>query len=297
MIATSTSANSNNQIGAATLLRINGVLRFCASNQNASPSIIGFSPTKKLPHSTVLSSVLMTNRRLLLFSSGSDLIGSNPTPFAHGVLQDFLGPTVRRVLFVPFASVVGSEDDYLARIRKYFGPLGYDIESIHLAADPRQAVNRADAIAVGGGNTFHLLRGLYRTGVIELIRDRVTAGMPYVGWSAGSNVACPTIKTTNDMPIVDAPTLNALGLVPFQINPHYTAACLESHMGETRDERLIEFIEVNPTVPVIGLREGTMLRIEGDEITLLGGKPARIFRKGDAPRDTAHQEPLGFLLQ
>ena len=232
-----------------------------------------------------------------MFSNGSELIGRNPTPFAHGVLQDFLGSAVRRVLFVPFASVVGSEDDYLARMRKHIGPLGYDIESIHLAADPRQAVNRADAIAVGGGNTFHLLWGLYRTGVMELIRDRAKAGMPYVGWSVGSNVACPTIRTTNDMPIVEPPTLNALGLVPFQINPHYTDAHLEGHMGETRDERLIEFIEVNPAVPVIGLREGTMLRIEGDEITLLGEKPARIFLKGNAPRDTTSQESLGFLLQ
>jgi len=238
----------------------------------------------------------MTNRRLLLFSNGSELIGRNPTPFAHGVLREFLGSAVRRVLFVPFASVVGSEDDYLARIQKHFGPLGFDIESIHRAADPGEAVNRADAMAVGGGNTFHLLRGLYRTGVIELIRERARAGMPYVGWSAGSNVACPTIRTTNDMPIVEPPTLNALGLVPFQINPHYTDARLDGHMGETRDERLVEFIEVNPTVTVIGLREGTMLRIEGDEITLLGGKPARIFRKGDAPRDTTPQESLGFLL-
>src|SRR5215831_3744385 len=240
--------------------------------------------------------LLVTNRRLLLFSNGSELIGTNPTPFAHGALRDFLGSAVRCVLFVPFASVVRSEDDYLASVQKNLAPLGYDIESMHRAADPREAVKRADAIAVGGGNTFHLLRGLYRAEVIELIRDRVNAGMPYVGWSAGSNVACPTIRTTNDMPIVEPPTLDALGLVPFQINPHYTDARLDGHMGETRDERLVEFIEVNPTVTVIGLREGTMLRIEGDEITLLGGKPARIFRKGDAPRDTTPQESLGFLL-
>jgi dipeptidase E len=239
----------------------------------------------------------MMTRRLLLFSNGSELIGRNPTPFAHGVFRDFLGSAVRRVLFVPFASVMGSEDDYLATVRKHFGPLGYDVESIHRASDPREAVSQADAIAVGGGNTFHLLRGLYRAGVIEFIRERAKAGMPYVGWSAGSNVACPTIRTTNDMPIVEPPTLNALGLIPFQINPHYTDARIEGHMGETRDERLIEFVEVNPSVPVIGLREGTMLRTEGDEITLLGEKPARIFRKGDVPRDTTPRESLSFLLK
>jgi dipeptidase E len=239
----------------------------------------------------------MTNRRLLLFSNGSELIGRNPTPFAHGVFRDFLGSAVRRVLFVPFASVMGSEDDYLATVRKHFEPLGFDIESIHRASDPREAVDQADAIAVGGGNTFHLLRGLYRAGVIELIRDRANAGMPYVGWSAGSNVACPTIRTTNDMPIVEPPTLNALGLIPFQINPHYTDARIEGHMGETRDERLMEFVQVNPSVRVIGLREGTMLRIEGDEITLLGEKLARIFRKGDVPRDTTPRESLSFLVK
>lgn len=238
----------------------------------------------------------MTNRRLLFYSNGSELIGRNPTPFAHGVFRDFLGSAVRRILFVPFATIVGSEDDYLATVRKHFGPLGYDVESIHKSSDPREAVKQADAIAVGGGNTFHLLRGLYRAGVVELIRERANAGMPYVGWSAGSNVACPTIRTTNDMPIVEPPTLNALGLIPFQINPHYTDARIEGHMGETRDERLIEFVEVNPNVPVIGLREGTMLRIEGDEITLLGEKPARIFRKGDVPRDTTPEESLRFLL-
>ena len=155
---------------------------------------------------------------------------------------------------------------------------------------------RADAIAVGGGNTFHLLRALYRVSAVELIRERVLSGMPYVGWSAGSNVACPTIRTTNDMPIVEPPTLKALGLLPFQINPHYTDAHLEGHMGETRDERLSEFTHANPGVRVLGLREGTMLRVEGDEITLLGGKPARLFVKGETPRDIDPAESFSFLL-
>ena len=238
----------------------------------------------------------MTNRRLLLLSNGSELVGKNPTEFAHGALKDFLGSAARRVLFVPFAAVVSSEDDYLARVRKNFGPLGYEVESLHAAADARAAVERADAIAVGGGNTFHLLRGLYRAGVVELIRGRVGGGTPYVGWSAGSNVACPTIRTTNDMPIVEPPTLDALGLVPFQINPHYTDAHLEGHMGETRDERLTEFTHANPGVRVIGIREGTMLRVEGDDIKLVGDKPARHFIKGEPARDIAPEESFSFLL-
>jgi dipeptidase E len=239
----------------------------------------------------------MTNRRLLLISNGSELIGDNPSEFFHGALRDFLGAGARRVLFVPFAAVISSEDAYRDRVRKHFGPMGYEVESLHEAADARAAVEGADAVAVGGGNTFKLLRGLYEAGVVELLRERVGAGMPYVGWSAGSNVACPTIRTTNDMPIVEPPTLDALGLVPFQINPHYTDYHPPGHMGETRDERLGEFVHANPGVRVIGIREGTMLRVEGDRIRLLGGKPARHFLKGEEPRDVAPEESYNFLLQ
>jgi dipeptidase E len=239
----------------------------------------------------------MTNRRLLLLSNGSELIGKKPSEFAHGVLKDFLGTSVRRLLFVPFAAVVFSQDDYLTAVRKRFGPLGYEVESIHTAADALRAVENTDALAVGGGNTFNLLRGLYRAGVVERIRARVRSGMRYVGWSAGSNVACPTIRTTNDMPIVEPPTFDALGLVPFQINPHYTDAQIEGHMGETRDERITEFTYANPGVQVIGLREGTMLRIEGDEIRLIGDKPARIFVSAERPRDISPEDSFSFLLQ
>jgi dipeptidase E len=239
----------------------------------------------------------MTNRRLLLISNGSELIGDNPSEFFHSALRDFLGREVRRVLFVPFAAVIGTEDAYRDKVRRHFGPLGYEVESLHEAPDARAAVESADAVAVGGGNTFKLLRGLYEAGVVELIRERALAGMPYVGWSAGSNVACPTIRTTNDMPIVEPPSFDALGLVPFQLNPHYTDFHPPGHMGETRDERLGEFVHANPGVRVVGIREGTMLRVEGDEIKLLGGKPARHFLKGEEPRDLAPEESFGFLLQ
>jgi dipeptidase E len=238
----------------------------------------------------------MTNKRLLLISNGSELIGDNPTEFFHDSLKDFLGARVKRVLFVPFATVINSEDGYRDKVRRHFGPLGYEVESLHDAPDARAAAERADAVAVGGGNTFKLLRGLYESGVVELMRERAGQGVPYVGWSAGSNVACPTIRTTNDMPIVEPPTFDALNLVPFQINPHYTDFHPPGHMGETRDERLNEFVHVNPGVRVVGLREGTMLRVEGEEIKLLGGKPARHFVKGEEPRDIAPEASFNFLL-
>lgn len=238
----------------------------------------------------------MINKRLLLISNGSELIGDNPTEFFHDALEDFLGSAVKRVLFVPFAATTRTEDEYRDKVCRHFGPHGYEVESLHDAADARAAVGAADAVAVGGGNTFKLLRALYDAGVVELVRERVEAGMPYVGWSAGSNLACPTIRTTNDMPIVEPPSFDAFNLVPFQINPHYTDYHPPGHMGETRDERLGEFVHVNPGVRVIGIREGTMLRVEGEEIRLLGGKPARYFIKGEEPRDIAPEESYNFLL-
>lgn len=241
----------------------------------------------------------MTNKRILLLSNGSELIGAEPTDFARGTVKNFLGKGVRRVLFVPFAAVAKTYDEYAARVRTIFAPLGFEVASLHEAKDAndaRAAIERADAIAVGGGNTFHLLRGLYEAGAVEAIRERVLRGAPYVGWSAGSNIAGPTIRTTNDMPIVEPPSFSALGLVPFQVNPHYTNAQLPNHNGETRDERLTEFTHANPGVRVVALWEGTMLRVEGDSLTLIGDKPARIFLKGEETRDTADGESLNFLL-
>ncbi|HYE14766.1 MAG TPA: dipeptidase PepE, partial [Pyrinomonadaceae bacterium] len=205
----------------------------------------------------------MTGRRLLLISNGSELLGEQPSEFFLAAVKDFLGAGVRRVAFVPYASVVKSYDDYAARVRSRFGGLGYEVEPVHEDENPAAVVRRADAVAVGGGNTFHLLKLMYETGVLEAVRERASGGLPYVGWSAGSNVACPTVRTTNDMPIVEPPSLDALALVPFQINPHYTDATIENHHGETRDERLGEFTHANPGVRVVGLREGTMLRVEG----------------------------------
>lgn len=239
---------------------------------------------------------LATGRRLLLLSNGS-LPGQRMYEYAREVVRDFLGARVRSVLFVPFAGVVKTWDSYAAAAREVFGDMGYALDSIHEAQDVAAAVGRADAFVVGGGNTFQLLKNLYETGALEAIRARAAEGVPYVGSSAGSNVACPTIRTTNDMPIVEPPSFRALGLVPFQINPHYTDARLEGHAGETRDERLDEFTQANPGIRVVGLREGTLLRVEGMRLELVGDKPARVFRHGEEAREYAAGESLQFLLE
>lgn len=231
--------------------------------------------------------------RLLLISN-STLHGSGYLDHAEAEIRDFLGE-VKRVLFVPFA--LHDRDTYAATAQQRFAKMGYELSSIHTANDPRKAVADTEAIFIGGGNTFRLLKALYDADVLEPIRQRVAAGMPYIGSSAGSNVAAPTIKTTNDMPIVQPPSFDALGLVWFQINPHYLDADKNStHMGETREQRLIQFLEENDT-PVAGLREGAMLRIE-DNITLLKGSTgARIFRRGFAPVETLPGDQLDALLQ
>lgn len=236
----------------------------------------------------------MQRRRLLLLSNSKNF-GQGYLEHAEGHIKDFLGPDIRRVLFVPYAGVRASFDDYSAVVEGRLGLMGYEVDSVHRAVDPKTAVMKAEALAVGGGNTFHLLDGLYRNDLIEAIRARVDGGTPYIGWSAGSNVACPTIKTTNDMPIVEPPSFKALGLVPFQINPHYLDAHPEGHQGETREERILEFIEANPGVHVIGLREGSILRVEGSDIKLLGNKTARVFIKGREAREFGPSDSLVFL--
>jgi dipeptidase E len=233
--------------------------------------------------------------RLLLLSNTKNP-GASALAHAADTIRDFLGDGVRTVLFVPYASVTRAWDDLAASIRPRFEEMGYACESVHTAGDPPAAVARAEAVFVGGGNTFQLLRALYDTGLAGALRERARAGMPYMGASAGTNVACPTIKTTNDMPVIEPPTFDALGLVPFQINPHYTDAVLAGHGGETRDERLGEFLRVNPGVRVAGLREGTMLRVEGDRVTLLGDRPARVFTGVAAHEEYAPGASLPFLL-
>ena len=238
-------------------------------------------------------------RRLLLLSNSRDPDGGY-LGWARETIRDCLGDRAGSVLFVPWAGVTVSFDDYAARAAAPFAAMGYRLTSVHRGADPVRAVREAEAIVIGGGNTFHLLRRLYdAAGVLAAIRERVLGeGVPYVGWSAGSVVACPTIKTTNDMPIVAPPSLDALGLVPFQINAHYTDFHPAGFQGETRAERLAEFLEVNPGVRVVGLREGTLLRVEGDRVALAGaGGPAALFERGRPVAEGGPADSLGFLLE
>jgi dipeptidase E len=197
---------------------------------------------------------------------------------------------------VPYAAVRVTSDAYTEVVRGRFAAFGIGLDPVHAQADPRAAVAAAEAIVVGGGNTWHLLRALYETDLLEAIRARVRAGVPYLGWSAGAGVAGPTIRTTNDMPIVEPPSFAALGLVPFQINPHYTEAGIPNHGGETRVERLLEFVAANPDVPVVALREGSTLQVEGDTLELLGPHPAKVYHGGREPQEYPPGDSLQFLL-
>jgi dipeptidase E len=234
----------------------------------------------------------LDHKRLLLLST-SKVYGSEYLDHAETEIRDFLGG-VGRVLFAPFA--VADREGYAANTRERFRAMGYGLESLHEVSDKRQAVIDAEAIFIGGGNTFRLLKTLYEFELLHVIRARVENGMPYVGSSAGSNVAAPTIKTTNDMPIVEPPSFEALGLVSFQINPHYLDPEPGStHMGETREERLLQYLEENDT-PVVGLREGAMLRVEAGATVLKGSAGARIFRKGEPPVEVMPVSNLNKLL-
>lgn len=237
----------------------------------------------------------MSKKRMLLLSNSTNY-QKGYLEHAEGFIKDYLGDTVNKVLFVPYAGVTITWDDYTAKVAGRFKAMGYEMESIHRTADPVAAVQGAEAIAVGGGNTFYMLHKMYEAGIMEAIRERVAEGMSYMGWSAGSNAACPTLKTTNDMPIAEPESFDALGLVPFQINPHYTDAQLPKHQGETRADRIAEFVEANPEMLVVGLREGSALRVEGDSMELLGEKEMRLFKKGADIKEFKPGDSISFLL-
>ena len=235
-----------------------------------------------------------TNGKRVLLISNSTLYGSGYLDHAEVEIRDFLSQ-IGKVLFIPFA--LYDRGAYASMARDRFQKMDYGLDSIHTATDAQQAVNDAEAIFVGGGNTFRLLKALYDSDVLQLIRRRVFEGMPYIGSSAGSNVAGPTIKTTKDMPIVQPPSFDALGLVPFQISPHFLDPDPNSkHMGETQEERILQFLEENDT-PVAGLREGAMVRVENGSHVLKGSSGARIFRKGHEPIEAKPGEQLDHFFR
>ena len=232
----------------------------------------------------------------LLLISNSTNAGEAYLDYPKQQIKDFLGEKPVKALFIPYAAVTFSFSDYEKKVSERFREIGHTIVSIHRFDDPVRAVKEAHAIVVGGGNTWQLTRMLQEQGLVFPVADKVKNGVPYIGWSAGSNVACPTLKTTNDMPIVEPKSFSAFNLIKFQINPHYLDANPEGHAGETREMRIEEFLVANPDIFVVGLREGTMLHIVEEEITLIGPRPARIFKKGEKPIDLPPGEDFSFLL-
>ena len=204
---------------------------------------------------------------------------------------------IDEVVFVPYAAVTFSYDEYEAKVQNRFNEIGVKVRSIHHALNKRNFIRHAKAIVIGGGNTFALLKKMQEEDLLDMIFHRVKAGVPYIGWSAGSNVTCPTICTTNDMPIVQPESFRAIGLVSFQINPHYLDANPEGHAGETREQRINEYLEANRSRYVVGLREGCMLRINDEGIELIGSRSMRVFKKGRETFEVQPGENLDFLIR
>jgi dipeptidase E len=234
----------------------------------------------------------MNTLRILLISN-STLHGRGYLDHAEEEIRQTLG-NARRVLFFPFA--LHDRDGYAAKAIARFAAMGYEMKSAHNATDPEKAVTEADAVFIGGGNTFRLLKALQDLEFIEPIRRRIRDGAPYIGSSAGSNVAGPTIKTTKDMPIVQPRSFDSLGLVPFQISPHFQDPDPNStHMGETQEERILQFLEENET-PVLGLREGAWVVAETGRVIIGGSRGARIFRSGESPVEKTTGDDISSLV-
>src|SRR3984893_13018914 len=230
--------------------------------------------------------------RVLLISN-STVHGRGYLDHVEEEIKSFLGHA-RTILFFPFA--LHDQDGYAAKAKTRFAAMDYRLKSAHVAANPQKAVDEAEAIFVGGGNTFRLLKALQDLDLLEPIRRKVGSGTPYIGSSAGSNVAGPTIKTTKDMPIVQPSSFDSLGLVPFQISPHYLDPDPDStHMGETQEERIVQFLEENET-PVLRMREGAWVRIENQLVKLRGETGTRIFRRGQPPAEVTPGAEISGLV-
>ena len=233
----------------------------------------------------------------LLLISNSTMSGEPYLDYPKHEIRKFLGDKTVNALFIPYAAVTFSFDQYESKVEERFAEIGHHITSVHHFSDPVEAIQNAEAIVVGGGNTWQLVRMMHDNLLMEAIRNKVIQGTPYIGWSAGSNVACPTLQTTNDMPVVDPKGFDCMGLMPFQINPHYLDSNPEGHGGETREQRIEEFLEINSEITVVGLREGTMLKYENNSLKLIGDRSARIFKKGDIPLELKAGDDFNFLLK
>ena len=231
----------------------------------------------------------------LLLISNSTNAGEPYLQYPIKNIGNFLSG-VKEVVFIPYAAVTFSYAEYEAKVQNRFNEIGIKVRSVHRAKDPRKMIREAEAICVGGGNTFALTKKMQEQGLIQAIRSKIAKGTPYVGWSAGSNVTCPTICTTNDMPIVQPESFKAIGAVKFQINPHYLDANPEGHAGETREQRILEYIKANPRRWVVGLREGCMLKYVDGKLELIGSRPMRIFKYGVETFEVNSGDDLSFLL-
>ena len=233
----------------------------------------------------------------LLLLSNSTNQGEEYLGWPQEILKKFIERNdIKSCLFVPYAGVTVTWDEYTTRVRAVFSIWGCQVESVHTMPDPVLAVNNAECIVVGGGNTFRLVQMMHDSGIMAEIRNKTLGGTPFIGWSAGSNVACPTLRTTNDMPIIQPSSFDTLNLIPFQINPHYLDANPEGHGGETREQRILEFQALSPDVIVVGLREATALLLDENNLHLLGNRPMRVFKSGEEPAEWQPGNEVSFLL-
>ena len=231
----------------------------------------------------------------LLLLSNSRMPTTGYLEHAVEAIRETLGEA-KNIVLIPYASVAIAWDSTAKNVRSALAELGIEITAIHHFKDPAKALAECDAVMVNGGNTFNLLHHLRHKELIVPLRNEIFNGKPYVGWSAGSGICAPTIRTSNDMPIIDPSGLDALGVIDFQLNAHYTNAVPEGWMGETRDQRLSEFCVVNPTMPVFGLPEGDWLRVRGHDIALHGPFPGAWFRSGGEPARVESGARLSWKL-
>ncbi|MDR2292122.1 MAG: dipeptidase PepE [Prevotellaceae bacterium] len=233
----------------------------------------------------------------LLLISNSTNAGEAYLEYPKKQIAEFLKKNkVAKVMFVPYAAVTFPYDDYQKKVQNRFSEFDVEVDSVHRYENQAKAIEKSQAIVVGGGNTFHLVKNMQQHKLINAIRTKVLKGTPYIGWSAGSNVACPTMCTTNDMPVVQPRTFKTLNLIPFQINPHYLDEHPEGHAGETREQRILEYLAANPKMYVAGLREGCMLLIENHKVSLTGKRNLRLFKYGNEPQELKPDADLSFLL-
>ncbi len=236
------------------------------------------------------------SKRILAFSS-SRVGNSSYLETSVPIIEKFLDDKPLHIAFIPFASVEKDYETYADNVRTALQSLVHTITIVE-HHNAKNIIDQSDVILVGGGNSFKLLHDIYEANILDAIRNKVSGGAPYIGWSAGSNILCPTIATTNDMPVIQPKSFNALGLFPFQINPHYTSQRLAGNNGETRDQRLAEFMKMNPGISVVGLPEGTALQLEDDALKFIGPSNGLLLyaEENNVRKEIVDGESLSFLL-